>query len=143
MAIRCSETITGYFLSPLCTVCYWRQFGAKFDVCKRFLPDLQQLCLTPSYPQFTVFLDDLEASGAENSDSYSDISVSSVHTCDLTNFDEDFSVTVTGVPNQNADWSGGGSSLQWFGTYIQSNFTYHRLNCFIDLLCVCFSVCFA
>ena len=42
-----------------------------------------------SDPQFTVFLDDLEASGAENSDSYSDIS--SVHTCDLTDFDEDSS----------------------------------------------------
>ena len=40
-------------------------------------------------PQFTVLLDDLEASGAKNSDSYSDISVSSVHTCDLTDFDED------------------------------------------------------
>ena len=44
-----------------------------------------------SDPQFTVFLDDLEASGAKNSDSYSDISVSSVHTCDLINFDEDSS----------------------------------------------------
>ena len=44
-----------------------------------------------SDPQFTVFLDDLEANGAENSDSYSDISVSSVHTCDLTDFDEDSS----------------------------------------------------
>ena len=40
-------------------------------------------------PQFTVLLDDLEASGAENSDSYSDISVTSVYTCDLT--DEDSS----------------------------------------------------
>ena len=37
-----------------------------------------------SDPQFTVFLDDLESSGAENSVSYSDISVGSVHTCDLT-----------------------------------------------------------
>ena len=36
---------------------------------------------------FTVLLDDLKASGAENSDSYSDISVSSVHTCNL--IDED------------------------------------------------------
>ena len=44
-----------------------------------------------SNPQFTVFLDDIEASRAENSDSYSDISVSSVYTCDLTNFDEDSS----------------------------------------------------
>ena len=42
-----------------------------------------------SVPQFTVLLDDLEASGAKNSDSYSDISVSSVYTCDLTDFDED------------------------------------------------------
>ena len=41
--------------------------------------------------QFTVFLDDVEASVAENSDSYSDISVSSVHTCDLTDFDDDSS----------------------------------------------------
>ena len=43
-----------------------------------------------SDPQFTVLLDELEASGVENADSYSDISVSSVvHTCNLTNFDED------------------------------------------------------
>ena len=41
--------------------------------------------------QVTVFLDDLEASWAENDDSYSETSVSSVHTCDLTDFDEDFS----------------------------------------------------
>ena len=41
--------------------------------------------------QFTVLLDDLEASGDKNSDSYSDISVSNVHTCDLTDFDEDYS----------------------------------------------------
>ena len=44
-----------------------------------------------SDPQFTVLLDDLEASGAENTDSYSDISVTSVYTCDLTDFDEDSS----------------------------------------------------
>ena len=44
-----------------------------------------------SDPQFAVLLDDLEASGAKNSDSYSDISVSSVHTCALTDFDEDSS----------------------------------------------------
>ena len=44
-----------------------------------------------SDPQFTVLLDDLEASGAENSDSYSDISVTSVYTCDLTDFDKDSS----------------------------------------------------
>ena len=42
-------------------------------------------------PQFTVFLDDTEASGAENSDSYSGISVSSVHTCDLIDSDKDSS----------------------------------------------------
>ena len=42
-----------------------------------------------SDPQFTVFFDDLAASGAENSDSYSDISVSSVYTLDLTDFDKD------------------------------------------------------
>ena len=44
-----------------------------------------------SDPQFTVLLDDLEASGAKNSDSYSDISVSSVYTCNLTDFDVDSS----------------------------------------------------
>ena len=44
-----------------------------------------------SDPQFTVLLDDLEASGAKNSDSYSDISVTSVYTCDLIDFDEDSS----------------------------------------------------
>ena len=44
-----------------------------------------------SDPQFTVLRDDIEASGAENSDSYSDSSVSSVYTCDLTDFDEDSS----------------------------------------------------
>ena len=42
-----------------------------------------------SDPQFTVLSDDLEASGTENNDGYSDISVSSVFTCDLTDFDED------------------------------------------------------
>ena len=41
--------------------------------------------------QFTVLLDDLEASGAKNSDSYSDISVTSVYTSDLIDFDEDSS----------------------------------------------------
>ena len=44
-----------------------------------------------SDPQFTILLDDLEASGAENNDSYSAISVTSVHFCDLTDFDEDSS----------------------------------------------------
>ena len=44
-----------------------------------------------SDPQFTVLLDDLEVSGAENSDSYSEISVTSVYTSDLTDFDEDSS----------------------------------------------------
>ena len=44
-----------------------------------------------SDPQFTVLLDDLGASGAKNGDSFSDISVSSVHTCDRTDFDEDSS----------------------------------------------------
>ena len=42
-----------------------------------------------SDPQFTVLLDDLAASGAENS--YSDISVSSVYTFDLSDFDKDSS----------------------------------------------------
>ena len=44
-----------------------------------------------SDPQFTVPLDDLEASGAENIDSYSDISATSVYTYDLNDFDEDSS----------------------------------------------------
>ena len=44
-----------------------------------------------SYPQLTVLLDDLEASEAKNSDSYSDISVTSVYTCDLTDSDKDSS----------------------------------------------------
>ena len=44
-----------------------------------------------SGPQFTVLLDDLEAGGDKNSDSYSDICVSSVCTCDLTDYDEDSS----------------------------------------------------
>ena len=65
------------------------ELGAKFDFCDRFVIDLQQLCRTLRDPQFTVLLDDLEASGAENSDSYSDFSVSSIYTCDLTDFDED------------------------------------------------------
>ena len=77
-----------------------------------------------SDPQFTVLLDDLEASGAENSDSYSDISVTSVYTCDLTLTKILRTVTVTSVPNGNVNWSRGGSSSQWFGTYVQSNFTH-------------------
>ena len=44
-----------------------------------------------SDPQFTALLGDLVASGAVDSDRYSDISVSSVHTCDLADFDKDFS----------------------------------------------------
>ena len=31
---------------------------------------------------------------------------------------------VTSVPNRNVNWSRGGSSSQWFGTYIQLNFTH-------------------
>ena len=46
--------------------------------------------------------------------------------------------TVTGVPNQNVNWSCGGSSSQWFGTYVQSYFTHSKLNCFADLVCICF-----
>ena len=42
-----------------------------------------------SDPEFTAYLDNLEASRTENDDKYSDISVSSVHTSDLTYFDED------------------------------------------------------
>ena len=53
--------------------------------------DLQQLSDIKSDPRFTVFLEDLEARGAQNSDSYSDISVTSVYTCDLTDFDKDSS----------------------------------------------------
>ena len=84
----------GHFLSHLCTVCFRRhvELGAKFDFCDHFVIDLQQLCWTSrDDPQFTVPLNDLEASGAQNSDSYSDISVTSVYTCDLTDFDEDSS----------------------------------------------------
>ena len=131
----------GHFLSPLCTVCYGRhvELGAKFDFCDRFVINLQQLCRTSSDPQFTVFLDDLEASGAENSDSYSGISVSSVYTCDLTDFDEDSSERDSDrCAKSNVNWSRVSSSLQWFGTYIQSNFTHYRLNCFVDLVCICF-----
>ena len=85
----------GHFLSPLCTVCFRRhvELGAKFDFfflsfCDRLATAMSD---TESDPQFTALLDDLEASGAENSDSYSDISVTSVYTCDLTDFDEDSS----------------------------------------------------
>ena len=83
----------GHFLSPLCTVCFRRhvELGAKFDFlsfCDRLATAMSDI---ESDPQFTVLLDDLEASGAENSDSYSDISVTSVYTCDLTDFDEDSS----------------------------------------------------
>ena len=61
------------------------ELGAKFDFCDRFVSDIE------NDPQFTVILDDLAASRAENSDSYSEISVTSVYTCDLTDFDEDSS----------------------------------------------------
>ena len=74
--------------------------------------------------------------GPKNSDSYTDNSVSSVHKCDLTHFDKDCSVA--GVPNRNVNWIRGGSSSQWFGTYVQWNFTLHRLNCFVDLVCILF-----
>ena len=47
-------------------------------------------------------------------------------------------VTVTGGPNRNVNWSRGSSSSQWFWTSVQSNFTHYRLNCFVDLLCICF-----
>ena len=69
-----------HFLSRLCSVCCWRhvELGAKFDFCDRFVIVVQQLCRTSKVTQFTVLLDDLEASGAVNSDSCSDISVSIV-----------------------------------------------------------------
>ena len=66
------------------------ELGIKYDFRDRFVIDLQQLDIE-SDPPFTLFLDDLEASGAENRDIYSDISVSNVHTCDLTDTDEDSS----------------------------------------------------
>ena len=47
-------------------------------------------------------------------------------------------VTVIGVPNRNVNWSLGDLSSQWFGTYVQLNFTHQRLNCFVDLVCNCF-----
>ena len=88
----------GHFLSPLFTVCYRRhiKLGVKFDFSNCFAIDLQELCLTSRVTQSTVLFDDLEASGAENSDSYSHISDSSLHTCDLTDFDDDSS-------NSNSD----------------------------------------
>ena len=83
----------GHFLSALCTVCFRRhvELGAKFgcfflSFCDRLATAMSDI---ESDPQFTVLLDDIEASGAENSDSYSDICVTSVYTCDLTDFDED------------------------------------------------------
>ena len=78
----------------MCTVCFRRneELGAKFDFSLSFCDRLATaMSDSESDPQFTVLLDDLEASGAENSDSYSDISVTSVYTCDLTDFDEDSS----------------------------------------------------
>ena len=84
-----------------------------------------------SDPHFTAYLDDLEASKAENNDNYSQISVCSVHTCHLTDFHEDSSDSDGDrdleAPNRNVNWSRGGSPSQWFGTYIQSNFTHHGL----------------
>ena len=63
---------------------------------------------------------------------------------DVTDFDEDSSLTVMHVPNRNVNWSCCSLSSQWFGTYVQSNFTHHRLNCFVPIVdLVCFSVCFA
>ena len=60
--------ILGYFLSPLCTVCYCRhvEFGAKFDFFDRFVIDLQRLCLTSRVTHSLLhFWMILEASGAE------------------------------------------------------------------------------
>ena len=62
------------------------ELGAKFDFCDELATAMSDI---KSDTQFTVLLDDLEASGAENSDSYSDISVRSVYTCDLTDHDKD------------------------------------------------------
>ena len=65
------------------------ELGAKFDFfffsfCDRLATAMSDI---ESDPQFTVLLDS-EASGAENSDNYSDISVTSVYTCDLTDFNK-------------------------------------------------------
>ena len=56
------------------------ELAAKFDFCN-------WLNASESNLQFTISVDNLEASRAENNNSNSDISVSSVHTCDLTYFD--------------------------------------------------------
>ena len=42
------------------------------------------------------------------------------------------------MPNRNVNWSRCGSSSQWFEMYVQLNFTHHKLNCFVDLVCVFF-----
>ena len=66
------------------------ELGVKFYFCDRFVIDSQQLSQASRVTHSLLhFMDDLEASGAENGDSYSDISISSVHTCDLTDFDGD------------------------------------------------------
>ena len=79
-----------------------------------------------SDPEFTAYLDNLEASRTENDDKYSDISVSSVHTSDLTDFDEDSSDSDSDndpvVPVRNVNSRRGGSSSQWSEACVQSNF---------------------
>ena len=67
-----------------------------------------------SDPEFTAYLDNLEASRTENNDNYSDISVSSVHTSNLTNFDDDSSDSDSdpGVPDQKVISNCGSSPLQ-------------------------------
>ena len=61
----------------------WSEIWFFLSFCDRLATAMSDI---ESDPQFTVLLDDLEASGAENSDSYSDISVTSVYTCDLTDW---------------------------------------------------------
>ena len=92
-----------------------------------------------SGPQFTVLLDDLEASGAENSDRYSDISVSSVYTCDLTDFDEDSSDS----DSDKCALSKCELESRWFVIAVVwdlHSVEFHTLKttCFVDLVCICF-----
>ena len=71
---------------------HFLELGAKFDFCDRFVITLQQLCLTSKVTQF-IFGGFRSQWGQKQWQlvRYSDISVSSVHTCDLTDFDEDSS----------------------------------------------------
>ena len=78
------KTFQKYFLSPL-LLAPRGTLEWKCDLCDYFEIDLQQPkpCLTSTVTQFTAYLVNLEASN----DNYSEISVSSVHTCKLTDKD--------------------------------------------------------